>query len=395
MNYSHTLSASPTRTGVTWPVPWVAVMVAFLACGCDRGTDVPPSGSGPKLPAQTIAARQKYFGSEDVAPDGAVRRDRVILSWTGVSSFAAAFRGHVVLLDGWIARGNACFPSGVPCPPIWNHNMAYVGSTDTELANLAPTAYFFGHSHFDHAGDLPTVVRANPEMRLFGTQEHCDDIKAEVPAAQCVAVFPASAEIGAVADLPVGALPGVGVTAVKQPHSGPGGDAGRFTWQGECAPIADYPVDPSEPRSWAGPTSGYIAVAWQLRVGDFAVTWQDTAGPIRSGPGLTYTSASGQAYDGKQITAALEQLPRTDVRLGAVVVSGKSVTVDHLRALHFPKVFIPLHGDPCFSRSHAEIQQYIEETLAPHERPRLRLLADPADYLQPIVFDPAAPEWQD
>ena len=213
-------------------------------------------------------------------------------------------------------------------------------------------------------------------MRLFGTQEHCDDIKAEVSAAQCVAVFSAAAEIGAVAELPAGTLPGVGVTAVKQPHSGAGGDDGRFTWQGECAPIADYPVDLIEPRSWAGLTSGYISIAWQLRVGDFAVTWQDTAGPIRSGPGLSYKALDGQVYDGAPITAALETLPQTDVRLGAVVVS-KSVTIDHLRALHFPKVFIPLHGDPCFARSRVEIQQYIEEKLPPTERPRLRLLADP------------------
>jgi hypothetical protein len=129
-------------------------------------------------------------------------------------------------------------------------------------------------------------------------------------------------------------------------------------------------------------------------VGNFAVTWQDTAGPIRSAQ-RTYTAGSGQVYSGAQITAALEKLPPTDVRLGAVVVSSKSVMIDHLRALHFPKVFIPLHGDPCFSKSGAEIQQYIEDKLTPNERPRLQFLSDPVDYIKPIVFDPAAPEWRD
>jgi hypothetical protein len=370
------------------------MMVAVVAFSCCRSADVSPSLSGRKLDEKTIAVRQKYFGSENVAPDGTVRHDRVILSWTGVSSFAAAFNGHVMLLDGWIARGNSCFPSGVPCPTIWNHSMAYVGSTDRELADLAPTAFFFGHSHFDHAGDLPTVVRANPDIRLFGTAEHCHDIKAEVPAAYCVGVFPTSAAIGAVADLPARTVPGVSITAVKQPHSGPGGDDSPFTWQRACQQFADYPVDPNEPMSWAGPNSGYIAIAWQFRVGHFAVTWQDTAGPIRAAPG-SYKAASGQHYDGAQITAALEKLPRTDVRLGAVVVSSRSVMIDHLRALHFPKVFIPLHGDPCFAESRADIQQYIEDQLTHSERPRVRFLSDPADYIKPVVFDPAAPEWRD
>ena len=370
----------------------MVALVVVLAAGCSRSIDIQPVSSGAKVSERTIAARLKYFGSENVAPDGAVRSDRVILSWTGVSSFAAAFNGQVVLLDGWIARGNPCYPSGVPCPAIWNHNMTYVGSTDKELADLAPTAYFFGHSHFDHAGDLPTVVRANPQVRLFGTQEHCDDIKAEVPVATCVAVFPASAPIGAAAELPAQTLRGVGITAIKQPHSGSGGDDGTFSWQGSCAPIAGYAVDPKEPMSWAGPNSGYIGIAWQLRVGNFSLTWQDTAGPIRGG--VTYKSASGQTYEGTQITAALEKLPRTDVRLGAVVVSSKSVMIDHLRALHFPRIFVPLHGDPCFSKSRAEIERYIEEKLAMNERPRLQFLADPADYIKPIVFDPSAAEWQ-
>jgi len=394
MSHSHFLKPNPKGTVAARRLAWVVTMVAVAGVSCFRSDDVLPSVTGPALHEKAIAARQKYFGSENVAPDGTVRRDRVILSWTGVSSFAAAFNGHVVLLDGWIARGNSCFPSGVPCPKIWNHSMAYVGSTDKELANLTPTAYFFGHSHFDHAGDLPTIVRANPDIRVFGAQEHCDDINAEVPTAKCIAVFPSSAEIGAIAELPARTAPGVGITAVKQPHSGSGGEDAPFTWQGACAQTADYPVDPNEPMSWAGPNSGYIAIAWQLRVGHFAVTWQDTAGPIRSASG-TYTAGSGQVYHGTQISAALEKLPRTDVRLGAVVVSSKSVMIDHLRALQFPKVFIPLHGDPCFSRSRAEIQQYIDDKLTPNERPRLRFLSDPVDYVKPIVFDPAAPEWRD
>src|SRR5688500_1534823 len=54
----------------------------------------------------TVAARKRFFGASNVDASGRVRDDRVILSWFSVSSFAASFNGHVVLLDAWIARGS-------------------------------------------------------------------------------------------------------------------------------------------------------------------------------------------------------------------------------------------------------------------------------------------------
>ena len=58
--------------------------------------------------AATVTARRRVFGAANVdARTGAVRRDRVILSWFGVTNFAMAIRGHVVLLDAWVARGRA------------------------------------------------------------------------------------------------------------------------------------------------------------------------------------------------------------------------------------------------------------------------------------------------
>src|SRR5262249_54537918 len=110
------------------------------------------------LSAETISARQKFFGLDNVNPmTGAVRDDRVILSWTGVSSFAASFRGHVVLLDAFIVR-----EGGLPTVGAWP-SIRYIGSTPEELAALNPELILFGHAHFDHVGDLPTVVRANPD----------------------------------------------------------------------------------------------------------------------------------------------------------------------------------------------------------------------------------------
>jgi len=57
------------------------------------------AGRSRPLPAETIAARQKFSARQRRSQDRAVRSDRVILSWVGVSSFVAAFKGHVVILD--------------------------------------------------------------------------------------------------------------------------------------------------------------------------------------------------------------------------------------------------------------------------------------------------------
>lgn len=52
-----------------------------------------------------IAARQKIFGTEAVdAQNGKLRTDRVIFSWLTNASFAAAMKGHVVLLDTFVTR---------------------------------------------------------------------------------------------------------------------------------------------------------------------------------------------------------------------------------------------------------------------------------------------------
>ena len=41
----------------------------------------------------------------------------------------------------------------------------------------------------------------------------------------------------------------------------------------------------------------------------------------------------------------------------------------------------------------AAIQRYLEE-LPADKRPTVRFLSDPDDYLKPIVFDPASPQWR-
>ena len=54
----------------------------------------PAAANAQELPAETIEARQHFFGSENVGADGSVRSDRVILSWFSVASLAAAAPRH-------------------------------------------------------------------------------------------------------------------------------------------------------------------------------------------------------------------------------------------------------------------------------------------------------------
>src|SRR6267378_1317217 len=55
--------------------------------------------------AELIAARQKFFGVENVdAVTGAVAKDKVILSWLTNTTYAVSVRGRIVLLDTFATR---------------------------------------------------------------------------------------------------------------------------------------------------------------------------------------------------------------------------------------------------------------------------------------------------
>ncbi|HVL91414.1 MAG TPA: MBL fold metallo-hydrolase, partial [Actinomycetota bacterium] len=119
-----------------------------------------------------VAARRAVFGAANVADDGRVRGDRVILSWFGVTNFAAAIGGHVVLLDAWVPRGEY---SG------------YVPASPETLAAIKPEYIFAGHSHFDHLADAAEIAVASG-AKLVGTPEHCDQVRRQAGMAPVVCV---------------------------------------------------------------------------------------------------------------------------------------------------------------------------------------------------------------
>lgn len=320
---------------------------------------------------------------------GGVRRDRVILSWFSVASLAAAIDGHVVLLDAYIHKGE--------------EQPAYVPTTHTEVAALAPEALFLGHGHGDHSG-LSGEVVAKTGALLVGTPEHCDQVKERAAAfagrpvpVTCVPTVTRGSAPGAqvVEIRPLG--PGVCVTVVKHVHSAAEPpDAEHVEHPGLIPPplpdpglVLLHPPGPGLVTGLAGSGGDEgSSLLYQFRVGRFSLIWNDSAGPIRE--------------RAPQMPNVFRRLPATDVQFGAVLgfnepTNGVRDPVDYLEHLQ-PRVFLPLHHD--FVAEYGASDEH--ETLMRNEiarrqgiRTELRWLNDPVDYLRPALgtFDPRDSRW--
>lgn len=317
-----------------------------------------------------IAARRRFFGAENVdGATGAVRADRVVLSWVGCATYAMAFAGTVVLLDAWAPRLTSA---------------GYSPATAQDLADLRPEAIVIGHGHFDHAGDAGRIAQACGAV-VYGTAEHGAAIRAQVPGATfaTVALGDASTPIGQRHDFTLGALE---VTAVRHIHSGP------------TAPDRDDPSAPffpppdlcalvQHPPSLEGVVHNLTRLAdaengvllYQFRVPGFALVWHDSAGPL--------------VDRAPQVLDVLAGLPRTDLHIGTIqgfnqLTNGLRDPRTYIEALR-PALFVPTHHDNWLPGITSSAAAYDPPLLAELDRlpagsrPELRSLHDPADYLAP------------
>jgi hypothetical protein len=350
------------------------VLAAVMATAALSAAGAPAQEADPvpalRGRAATVAVRRRVFGAANVdRRTGAVRRDRVILSWFGVSSFAMAIGGHVVLLDAWVARGRM---SG------------YVPTTPAELAQLRPKLIFIGHGHFDHAGDATPLALATG-ARLVGTAEQCADLRARIPGrrARCVAAIRAGAPPGTIAAPRL--LPGVRVRALKHLHSeGTPADGENPPLQlvAETDTARRFPPTPQDAaalaRHLADPEGG--AVLYRFAASGFSLVWHDSVGPlVDRAPALL---------------GVLRRLRPVDVQVGAIqgfnmFTNGLRDPRTYIEALR-PATFVPSHHDDWYAGTltmpatryerplHAQLAR-----IPAAQRPRLRFLVDPRDYLRP------------
>ncbi|MGH2951999.1 MAG: MBL fold metallo-hydrolase, partial [Solirubrobacterales bacterium] len=319
---------------------------------------------------QTIAARQRFFGSENVHPrTGGLREDRLILSWFGVTNFAMAIRGHVVLLDAWVPRGA---------------HSGYVPTSPDELALLRPEAILIGHGHFDHAADAVPIALAT-DATLVGTAEHCEDFATRGPAVpSCIEAVPLGAAAGTSAQPRV--LGRVRVTAVKHLHSAvtaPDGDDGYHVpvTPLPSTTVLEHPPTPEDLLDLLGdlPDAEGGSVLYRFRVGDFRLVWHDSSGPL--------TDDAPGALD------VLRALSPVDVHVGAIqgfnqFTNGLRDPRKYIEALA-PTTFVPAHHDDWAFGITTNGDAYREpffaelERVAADQRPAVRFIVDPADYLRP------------
>ena len=409
-----------------------------------------PAAAGGAGSSEVIAARQKFFGIQNVDPKtGAVRDDQVIISWITNASFAAAIKGHVVLLDTFVTRLEVT-PGRTPF-------------VIQDIVNLRPEALFIGHGHFDHA-DNAAYISAQTGAPIFATPETCDNMALDatnnfnnhftsVPTVTCNPVTSRGSIPGSEI-VPINALrPDVNIIAFKHLHStntgqddptavpvaNPDPAAGNIactpTRQGNTVPCNLQ--DPRDPSLFPAGTplstvmniatnrtghGGPISLFYVFTVnGDganpFRFVWHNSTGDIIDSCALPNNNpATGQPFEpgqnasgcfpgvmvrgqtvGANLASIMESLAPVDLEIGSVVSLGFNQNgerdiisyISHVK----PRYFIPNHMTAVAVEGSAlEWKVGFNDAvtafgLPSTELPNILWIVDPNDYLRPIQFD--------
>jgi hypothetical protein len=254
-----------------------------------------------------------------------------------------------------------------------------VPATTDDLIALAPSVIYLGHGHFDHALEAPRIAAATGAV-IVGTQEHCDQAVAAVDAAiDCRALFQAGAAPGAVATID-DLLAGVCTTAVLHLHSAAEPPDPDHDHTNQVVPIPDPGSVLLHPPGSLFGTEGDEGgtVLYQFRVGDFALTWHDSSGPMKE--------------NNPEVFDVLAALPATDVQVGAIlgfnqITNGLRDPAMYIDALA-PAVFVPNHHDFITEYGSAnDFEPVLRATLADYDAdPEIRFLYDPYDYVRPNLL---------
>src|ERR1700761_4852933 len=408
-----------------------------------------PGFAGSHPSAATTAARQKIFGLENVDPkSGEVRSDRVIFSWLTNATFAAAVKGHVLLLDTYVTRLEVQ-PGRTPI-------------VIQDLVDLDPDYIFIGHGHFDHADNAAYIGQQTGAV-IFATPETCDNMAIDAQSnfnnhytkVKTVTCRPLTARgsLPGAQIVPIHDLdPEVSIEVFKHLHSTNTGITDEHavpiaaSSNGTCLPTPSkgntFPCnlqDPRDPQLFPAGTplstvmniatsragaGGPISLFYVFRVKGsenghepFTFVWHNTTGDIvdscalpNNNPttGLPYepgqnangcfpgVNVNGKSV-GNNLASIMDNLGPVNVELGSVVSLGYSQNgerdiVTYLQHVH-PRYFIPNHVTAVAVEG-SSLEWKVGFTDAMNAAgvpqaswPQVLWIVDPNDYLRPISFD--------
>ena len=403
---------------------------------------------GQGVSQDTIAARERFFGAENVdAVSGQVRADRVIFSWVTNASLAVSIRGRIVLLDTYINR-----PELLPAAGAADLRRSPISIQ--ELVALAPEAIFLGHGHGDHADNAAYIAKLL-DIPIYTSPETCDAMQADVQRMFTdpnlvnggVRIIPNNLPVKCISPISRASIPGAEVVnihqldpvacivAFKHIHSGtvptdttfpfipvfPDSDPRELTANAGVPTFSPTPSPPLYPRLTSltpSPTpvpgqmnlrttgvggGGAISIFYQFITGDannFTFVWHNTTGPLKEGSGSDPGLPSPAI--GAKLFAIMDSLPQTDVELGSIVSLGVGTNgvrdpilyQQHIR----PQVYIPIHQTDAtpISSSLRFKNAYLQAVVAANVpvRPESRWMVDPDDFVRPMVYDPKDDRWK-
>lgn len=385
--YVRPLARSLVAAGVVVGVLTAALTAASVVAPRPAGADAAgerraaAASGAPPMTEETIAARSRFFGAENVDQrTGAVPAGEVHLSWASVSTFAVAWDGHVLLLDAYLHKAE--------------DRPNYVPATYQDLVDLAPEAILVGHGHFDHGLEAGTIAAATGAT-MVGTRSHCDQASSQVEAdggdparLDCVAVFDHEAAFGETTGFEL--FDDVCTSAVLHVHSAlepPDPERGDPT--NRVLPLPDAGSVLLHPPGFTldgeGDEGG--TVLYQLRTGDFTLTYHDSSGPLKE--------------RAPEVLEVLRDLPATDVQVGAILgfnqpTNGLRDPAMYVEAVD-PEVFVPNHHDFVTEYGSADDFEPVlrRELDARGVDAEVRFLYDPYDYVRPnlLSFEVDADRW--
>lgn len=382
--------------------------------------------------AATIAARQKFFGAENVdTRSGDVRKDRVVFSWATNASLAVSIKGRIVLLDTYINR-----PELPPAPGAADLRRSPISVQ--ELVDLHPEAIFLGHGHFDHADNAAYIAKWL-NIPIYSSPETCDAMQADVTRMfndpntvnGGVKIIPDGNPVNCIPVVSRGSVPGAEIVHLKQLeplacivafkhiHSNRVATDPNFPFipvnadsdsrESDLFPALTSltpgatPVPGQENLKSTGGTGGPISLFYQFILRDdnhFSFVWHNTTGPLKEGIGVDPGLPSPAV--GAHLFAIMDSLPATDVEFGSIVSLGwptNGVRDPILYQQHIkPQVYVPIHMTDAtpLSSSLRFKKAYLQAVVAANAavRPEIRWMVDPDDFVRPMVYDPSDERWE-